>query len=243
MPTRYDVYLLCLAVALLALLLISACSALAQPYPTPTAAQVLTATATATPITPMPTLPVSTVTTTPEQPSEYVVYLPVVFGSSGEPVPPTPIPTPTPPVVDEPVVLLIGLNAFGGAGIHAVEDGAGTLWIATVGTSRPELDPFGWQQFKARLFRSWWREPGQPTIELTNELRCGSEARPTINSNGQTLIWGVPAECFQTIPAYVPVGAAMLQSIPAEAVPWPFGDDDRRRLEYAAQIRTLRVLN
>ncbi|MCG8348242.1 MAG: hypothetical protein MI924_10740 [Chloroflexales bacterium] len=38
MPARYDVYLLCLAVALLALLLISACSALnVQPYPAPTA--------------------------------------------------------------------------------------------------------------------------------------------------------------------------------------------------------------
>lgn len=202
--------------ALLSLSLLFVVSALAQPYPEPTQAQALptaTATATATPVPPTPTL----------EPTERYAYIPIVFGSS-DIVPPTP--TPTPSVVDEPVVLLIGLNAFGGAGIHAVEGGDGTLWIATVGTSRPNLDPVDHGTFKARLFRSWWREPDQPTIELTNDLRCGSEARPTINSNGQTLIWGVPAECFQTITGYVPVGAATLQSIPAEAVPWPFGQDD-----------------
>ena len=195
--------------AFLAALCLFVVSAFAQPYPAPTQSQAPPTQA------------------RPEPPPNVTVYLPVVLNGSDTPPPP---PTPTPPPANEPVLFFRSLgDVFGGAGVHAVEDGAGGVWVAAVGTSTPQLDPSDPTRFKSRLFYVRWREAGQPTIELTNTLACQSEARPTINSNGVTLVWAVPGECLQTIPQYIPVLAtgAQLQEMPdmLDAVPWPFAED------------------
>lgn len=207
MHTRRDTFALCVFMLCFALFALFARSALGlEPYPAPTQAQAPTATS--------------------AQPVQRFVYVPVVFGGSDQPAP-----TPTPPS-NEPVLFFRSLgDVFGGAGVHAVEDGVGCVWVAAVGTSTPQLDPADPTRFKGRLFYVCWRQAGQPTIEVTNSLVCQSEARPTINSNGVTLIWAVPGECLQTVPQYVPVLAsgATLQAMPdmSDAVPWPFAEGQR----------------